>query len=136
MTFSVAQHGEVGDLVADLLDRAARLGLDVAARLLQQLLALLARGLLERLSLGGLGRLAGAGDDLVGLRARLGEALAVLGEQLVGLARVRSAVSIDSSIARWRLSSASVMRGQASLRRSRRGAKNASSVQIISPMPG
>ena len=34
------QDGEVGDLVADLLDRAPRLGLDVAARLLQQLLAL------------------------------------------------------------------------------------------------
>ena len=34
------EHGEVGDLVADLLDRAARLGLDVAARLLHHLLAL------------------------------------------------------------------------------------------------
>src|SRR4029079_6364207 len=34
------QHGEIGDLVTDLLDRAARLGLDVAPRLGQELLAL------------------------------------------------------------------------------------------------
>ena len=41
---------QVGDLGADLLDRAARLGLDVAARLLQQLLAL-GPGLLDGLAL-------------------------------------------------------------------------------------
>ena len=56
--------------------------------------------LLERLALGDLGRLARAGDDLVGLRARLAQALAVLGEQLVGLgSRALGACSIDSSIA-------------------------------------
>ena len=75
---------QVGDLVADLLDRAARLGLDVAPGLLHQLLAL-DPGLLERLALVDLAGLARAGDDLVGLRARLAQPLAVLGEQLVGL---------------------------------------------------
>ncbi len=57
---------EVGDLLADLLDGAAGLGLDVAAGLLQQLLTRLLGGL-EALTLRGLRRLAGAGDDLLGL---------------------------------------------------------------------
>src|ERR671914_620811 len=78
-------HGEVGDLLADLVERAARLGLDVAPRRGEQLLALLGRiglGLvLERV-----GCLARADDDVLGLLARLPEAGAVLLEQLVGLA--------------------------------------------------
>src|SRR3954471_2047165 len=60
---------EIGDLRADLRDRAARLGLDVAARLLHQLLALDAR-LLDRLALRRLGGLARTRDDLLGLLAR------------------------------------------------------------------
>src|SRR3954451_6710810 len=51
-------------------------------------------------------------------------------------ARARSAVSIDSSIARWRLSSASVIAGHAHLRRTKNATRNASSVQIISPTLG
>ena len=51
-------------------------------------------------------------------------------------ARARSAVSIDSSIACWRLSSASVIAGQAHLRRMNSAARKASSVQIISPTLG
>src|SRR3954447_21956398 len=78
------KHGQVGDLGADLLDRAARLGLDVAAGLLHHLLALGAR-FRERLLLGRLGRAAGPRDDLVRLAARVGEPLAVLAQQLVGL---------------------------------------------------
>ena len=74
----------------------------------------LARASASDLGLVRLAGLARAGDDLVGLVARLGEPLAVLGEQLLGLGlRVRSAASIDSSIAFWRLSSASAMRGNA-----------------------
>ena len=52
-------HGEVGDLLADLLERAARLGLDVAPRGRHQLLALLG-GLRLRLVGQRLGRLARA----------------------------------------------------------------------------
>src|ERR1044072_774833 len=75
---------EVGDLVADLLDRAPRLGLDLALGGLEHLLAL---GLprLEGGGRGGVGGVAGAFKDLLGLLARLREALAVLREQLVGL---------------------------------------------------
>src|SRR4051794_29633207 len=50
--------------------------------------------------------------------------------------RARSAVSIDSSIACWRLSSASVMAGHAHLRRTKNATRNASTVQIISPTLG
>src|SRR3954453_8233319 len=64
------EHGQVGDLVADLLDRAPRLGVDVAPGLLHELLALEAR-LLERLALVDLAGLARASNDLVGLRPRL-----------------------------------------------------------------
>ena len=78
------QHGEVGDLLADLLQRAPRLRFDVAGRRGDQLLALLLAGR-RRLGFRRLGRLAGAGHDVVGLLAGLGEPLAVLGEQLVGL---------------------------------------------------
>ena len=49
---------------------------------------------------------------------------------------VRSAASIDSSIAFWRLSSASWIRGNANLPRTQIVAPNAISVQIISPTPG
>ena len=77
-------HGQVGDLAADLVDRAARLGLDVAAGLLHHLLAPLG-GLGLGVALVDLGRLARAIDDLLGLLAGLGQALAVLGQQLVGL---------------------------------------------------
>ena len=72
------QHGEVGDLAADLLQRAPGLGLDVALGRGDQLLALLFAGG-GRLGLGRLGRFAGAGHDVVGLLPRLGEPAAVLG---------------------------------------------------------
>ena len=85
--------GEVGDLAADLGDRAPGLGLDVAAGLLEQLLAA-AAGLLRRLALVDLGGLARADDDVVRLRARLAEALAVLLEELPGL-RARALGRLD-----------------------------------------
>ena len=136
VTFSVASDGEVGDLVADLLDGAARLGLDVPARLLHHLLAL-APGLGEDLVLVRLAGLARAGDDVVGLAARLGEPLAVLLEQLSRPpCAMRSEASIDSSIAFWRLSSASAMRGKASFASTYSEMPKTSSVQIISPTPG
>src|SRR4051795_4801704 len=50
--------------------------------------------------------------------------------------RVRSAASIDSAMALRRLSSASWMRGNASRRRTSSVIPNATSVQIITPMPG
>src|SRR6185295_20316044 len=87
------QDREVGDLVADLLDRTARLGLDVAPGLLEQLLAL-DLGLLERLALVDLAGLARAGDDLIGLRPRLAQALAVLLEELLGV-RARALGRVD-----------------------------------------
>src|SRR5680860_1206277 len=77
------QHGQVGDLLADLLQRAPRLGLDVALRGRDQLVAFLLAGR-GRLGFRGLRRLAGARHDVVGLLAGLGEAAAVLLEQLVG----------------------------------------------------
>src|SRR3954469_19893472 len=49
---------------------------------------------------------------------------------------VRSATSIDSSIACWRLSSASAIRGNASLASRNIATKNTISVQIIRPTPG
>src|ERR671921_2067624 len=67
---------EVGDLGADLLDRAAGLGLDVLARLLEQLLAALL-ALDDEVGLGLLAGLARAGDDVVRLLAGGGQALAV-----------------------------------------------------------
>jgi hypothetical protein len=75
---------EVGDLLAQLVERSARLVLDVAPGLGEQLLALL-HGLGLRLVLDVLARLARAGDDVLGLLARLAQAGAVLLEQLVGL---------------------------------------------------
>jgi hypothetical protein len=108
--------GQVGHLAADLADRAAGLGLDVLARLLHELLALGRAASADSRSAEAPGR-AGAGDDLLGLRAGLLEALAVLREQLVGLGLRAAAVSMESSIARWRLSSASVIFGNAYLRR-------------------
>ena len=45
-------------------------------------------------------------------------------------------MSIDSSIAFWRLSSASAMRGNASFASTYSEMPKTSSVQIISPMPG
>ena len=69
--------------------------------------------------------------------ARLLEPLAVLGEQLVGLAGACARrASIDSSIACWRLSSASEIRGNASFQRIHIEIPNSSSVQIISPTLG
>src|SRR3954467_14632300 len=59
---------QVGDLVADLLDRAPRLGLDVALGLLEHLRALGA-GLVDRLRLGCLAGLARADQDLLRLLA-------------------------------------------------------------------
>ena len=78
------EHRQVGDLATDLIDRAAGLRLDVTAGLLEQPLALGASRL-DRFLLMRLAGLAGAGDDLIGLRARLGQALAVLVEHLLGL---------------------------------------------------
>src|SRR5215217_5741759 len=84
---------EVGDLVADLLDRAPGLGVDVAPGLLHELLAL-QLGLLERLALVDLAGLARAGDDLVGLRPGLAETLAVLLQDLPRL-RARALGDVD-----------------------------------------
>src|SRR5918997_2561208 len=50
--------------------------------------------------------------------------------------RVRSAVSIDSSIARWRRSSASWMRGKATFQRMNIDTPKRNSVHAISPTPG
>ena len=124
--------GQVGDLAADLADRAAGLLLDVAARVVEHLLARLLR-VHAGVVLGLVRGLARAGDDLVGLLARLTQALAVLVQDLVGLRRVRSAASIDSAIARLRFSSAVWIRGNASLRSKISVTPNASSVQSISP---
>ena len=49
---------------------------------------------------------------------------------------MRSEVSIESSIAFWRLSSASAMRGNATFARTYIETPKTTSVQIISPMPG
>src|SRR5687767_14431534 len=65
---------QVRDLVADLLDRPSCLGFDVAPRLPEQLLALPTR-CLERLPLVLLGRPPCTRDDLVGLGARLLQAV-------------------------------------------------------------
>ena len=92
------EHRQVGDLAADLVDRPAGLGLDVAAGLLEQALALGAGGL-DGFLLMRVAGLAGAGDDLIGLRARLGEPLAVLGRAPASASlRSFSAESIDSAI--------------------------------------
>ena len=78
------EHGQVGHLPADLLERALRLALDVLARGGDQLLPLgLALG--RSLGDGGVGGLARSGHDVLSLLARLLEALAVLGEDRVGL---------------------------------------------------
>ena len=107
------EHGQVGDLLADLLERALRLGLDVAARRGDQLLALgLAVG--GRLRDRVLGRLARPGDDVVRLLARLLEPLAVLGSAAGRPPRaVCSDASMFSRIALARFSSASPIRGKA-----------------------
>src|SRR5215210_2207629 len=78
------RDGQVRDLLAQLVERAASLVLDVATGLREQLLALL-DGLRLGLVLEVLTRLARAGDDVLGLLARLAQAGAVLLEQLVGL---------------------------------------------------
>ncbi len=129
------EDGEVGDLLADLLQRAPRLRLDVLARGGDQLLALrLALG--RRLGDRRLRGLAGAGDDVVGLLARLLEPLAVLGEQLVGLLALCSDASMFSRIAFARFSSASAIRGNAVFESTNIVIPNSSRVQIISPRPG
>src|SRR5215207_6996933 len=75
------EHGEVGDLLPDSLERAPGLRLDVAGGG-QQLLALFP-ALLGRLSLRRIGRLARPGDDVVRLLAGLLQPGAVLLEDLV-----------------------------------------------------
>ena len=84
-----------------------------------------------------------AAELLEEYRARLREARAQA-DEIVARARkagevserVRSATSIDSSIARWRLSSASVIAGHAYLRSTNSATRKASRVQIISPTSG
>ena len=83
MTFSVASTVRSATSLADLVERAPGLRFDVAFGRRDQLLAFLLAGR-GRLGFGGLSRFAGAGHDVVGLLAGLGEAGAVLGEQLVG----------------------------------------------------
>jgi hypothetical protein len=79
------EHREVAHLLADLVERAPGLLLDVAPRGLHELLAgALGRGL--GLVLVGVSRLARAGDDVVGLLTGLLQPRAVLLEELVGLA--------------------------------------------------
>ena len=78
-------HRQVGDLAADVVERALARRLDVALGVCrvgfgEDLLAAL-----FGLALVGLGRLARALHDLFGLRARLLQALAVFVQQLVGL---------------------------------------------------
>jgi len=73
----------VCDLLADLLDRAASLSLDVATGLLQHLLTL-DLGVLGCGALVGLGGAPRAGDDLVRLTAGVLEPLTVVGQQLIG----------------------------------------------------
>ncbi len=131
------EHGEVGDLGADLLDRAARLGLDVACASAPSSPRAWRCASADDLGLRVLAGLARAGDDLV--RLRRGPRRAARGTRRgcsSASRRVCSASSIDSSIARWRLSSASAMRGNASLLRMNIEMPKTSSVQIISPMSG
>src|SRR5215211_2403037 len=78
-------HGERRHLAADVVDRPARLGVDVAAGGLHQLLPLLARLRAGTLALR-VGILARPHDDVLGLLARLLQPRPVLLEQLVRLA--------------------------------------------------
>ena len=75
---------EVGDLAADLVDRARRLGVDLLARVLEPPLPLDLGLVLRPLDLG-VGDLAGLGQDLRRLGPGLGEDGAVLLEQLARL---------------------------------------------------
>ena len=75
---------EVRDLLAELVQRATGLVLDVPARRGKELLALPGGGDL-RLVGQVVGRPPGARDDVLGLLARLAQPRAVLLEQLVGL---------------------------------------------------
>ena len=112
--------------VAASMSRSARLAASV-----EDLLAALFGLVLVRLR-----RLARALDDLFGLRARLLQALAVFGSSSSASLRVRSAVSIESSIDLCRRPSASEMRGNASFASRTIVNPNTSSVQTIRPMPG
>src|SRR5215208_2312096 len=78
------QHGQVGHLLSDPLERAPRLRLDVSPGGGKQLLTLLAP-LLHGLVGCRLGRPAGAGDDVICLLAGLFQPGAVLGQDLVRL---------------------------------------------------
>ena len=129
------EHGQVGDLAADLIDRAAGLGLDVTAGLLEQALALGAGGL-DGLLLMRVAGLAGTGDDLIGLGACLGEALAVLGSTSSASLRSFSAESIESAIDLARASRAAPITGNTHLRRMKKTIPNTTSTQIISPTLG
>ena len=75
---------QVGDLRADLLERAARLGLDLAARLLEAALALGLELVAQALALR-VGDAARLGEDLLRVAARLADQRAVLVEQLARL---------------------------------------------------
>ena len=135
MTFSVASTVRSATSLRICSQRAPRLGLDVALGGRDQLLALLlARG--GRLGLGRLGRLAGAGHDVVGLLARLGEPLAVLVEQLVGLLALPFGRLDRLAIVFARLSSASWIFGKATLLSTHIVKRKRTSVQIIRPRPG
>ena len=83
-----------------------------------------------------LGRVAGLLDDLFRLGAGLLEALAVFGEDLVGLGAERSAESIDSSMLARRSSRAAVMRGKTAFLRMYSEIAKTTRIQIIRPTLG
>ena len=135
-TFSVARIGQVGDLLADLVERPLGLGLDVLAGGGDEFLAL-RLALIGGLGLRGVTCALGAGDDVVGLLTGFLQTLPVLGEQLVGFLALRARTPRCS----WRPSRPAPRArreifGNANFLRTSIVIPNASSVQIISPSPG
>ena len=118
VTFAVAIEGELGDLGADLLDRAVRLRLDLPLRLLEPPLAVGLGLLLDALALDSATLRASARISSASA-ARLADQGVVLLEQLARLARARSASSIagGSAHAARRSSSGSARTRTASARR-------------------
>ena len=130
------EHRQVGNLATDLVDRAAGLRLDVTTGLLEQPLALGAGGL-DGFLLMRLAGLAGAGDDLIGLRAGLGQALAVLVEHLLGV-RAQLLGGVDRVRDRLgaRGPAPAPITGNTYLRSMKKTIPNTTSTQIISPTLG